>query len=123
MDLHLIAEADLATTLEGNGQTVTLTDPQGVSATLTAISNDISLIIDPETGVPVSGRNANVAFRIASIRAAGLQLPKGIEDGAVTPWVVDYTTVNGNALRAKVMASNPDRALGVVTVRVEIIKT
>lgn len=121
MDLHQLAEADLAFTLEGDGQTVTLTDPTGASADFQAISNDISLLIDPETGVPVSGRNANVALRIASIRAAGFLLPKGVEDGAEVPWVVDYTTVDGDTVTTKVMASNPDRAIGLITLRLELV--
>lgn len=120
MDLHQLAESDLAFTLEGDGQTVTLTNPDGVSAQLKAISNDISLIIDPDTGVPVSGRNANVAFRIASLRAAGFELPKGIEDGASVPWLVQYVTVTGDQITTKVMASNPDRSIGLITLRLEL---
>ena len=121
MDLHQLAEADLAFTLEGDGQTVTVTNPAGTSAPLKAISNDISLIIDPETGVPVSGRNANVALRVASLRDAGFEIPKGIEDGAEVPWLVEYTTVTGETITTKIMASNPDRALGLVTCRLELV--
>lgn len=121
MDLHQIAEDDLAVTLEGDGQTITLTDPTGATADLQSISNDISLLIDPETGIPVSGRNVNLALRISSVRAAGFELPKGIEEGAVVPWLVDYTTVNGNQIKAKVMASNPDRAIGIITLRLELV--
>lgn len=122
MDLHQLAEADLAFTLEGDGQTVTLTNPEGVSAQLKAISNDISLIIDPDTGVPVSGRNANVAFRVSSLRAVGFELPKGIEDGATVPWLVQYVTVIGDTITTKVMASNPDRSIGLITLRLELVQ-
>lgn len=122
MDLHQLAEADLAFTLEGDGQTVTITNPAGVSESLKAISNDISLLIDPDTGVPVSGRNCNVAFRVSSLRAAGFELPKGVEDGAAVPWLVQYTTVNGDTINTKVMASNPDRALGIITLRLELVQ-
>lgn len=121
MDLHQLAESDLAFTLESDGQTVTVTNPAGLSAPLKAISNDISLLIDPETGVPVSGRNANVALRVASLRAAGLEMPKGIEDGALVPWLVEYTTVTGGTIKTKVMASNPDRSLGLITCRLELV--
>ena len=72
--------------------------------------------------MPVSGRNANVALRIASIRAAGFELPKGIEDGALTPWLVEYTTVTGETITTKIMASNPDRALGLLTCRLELVQ-
>ncbi len=121
MDLHALASQDLAFTLEADGQEVTLTDPQGASAVLKAISNDISLVLDPETGVPVSGRNANVALRMASLRAEGMELPKGIEDAARVPWLVQYTTVSGDVLNAKVVESNPDRALGIVTLSLEVV--
>ena len=121
MNLHQLAEADLAFTLEGDGQTVTLTAPDGTATDFQAISNDISLVIDPDTGVPVSGRNANVALRITSLRAAGFELPRGIEDGAEVPWLVGYTTVNGDQIATKVIASNPDRSLGIVTLRLELV--
>lgn len=121
MDLHALAEADLGRTLEADGRTVTVTNPEGVSATLQAIGNDISLLIDPETGVPVSGRNVNVALRVSSLRDAGLDIPFGVEDGAQVPWVVEYTTVTGETITTKVMASNPDRSMGLVTCRLELI--
>ena len=123
MDLQQLAEADLAHTLEADGQVVTVTDPAGLSNELKALSNDISLLIDPDTGVAVSGRNANVTLRIASLRAAGfVGLPMGIEDGAQLPWIVTYTTVNGDQVTTKVMASSPDRSLGVVSLRLELMK-
>jgi hypothetical protein len=121
MSLQAIAAADLAVTLEGDGQSVTLTNPSGTSAVLQGISNDISLLIDTETGVPVSGRNANVSLRIASVRGAGLDLPQGIEDGAMSPWLVAYTTTTGESITTKVMATNPDRAMGIVTCRLELV--
>lgn len=121
MDLHALASQDLAITLEGDGQTVTVTDPAGVSASIPAISNDISLLIDPETGVPVSGRNANVALRIETLRAHSLALPKGVEDAAAVPWLVVYTTVNGDEITTKVVESNPDRALGLITLSLEVV--
>lgn len=121
MDLHQLAENDLAFTLERDGQSVTLIDPNGVSAEVPAISNDISLLIDPDTGAPVSGRNVSVALRLSRIRNAGLEVPKGIEDGARVPWCVEYTTIEGVTVRTKVVASNPDRSVGVVTLRLELI--
>ena len=122
MDLQRLAESDLAFTLEGDGQRVTLVNPDGVGAELNAISCDISLMIDPDTGVPVSGRNANAALRIASITAAGLTMPQGIEDGATVPWLVMYETVTGEMITAKVLASNPDRAVGVITLKLGFVR-
>ena len=121
MDLQQIAETDLATTLESNGQLITVTDPVGVSADVQGLSNDISLLIDPDTGVPVSGRNANVSLRLSTLKTAGIGTPKGIEDGASVPWLVEYTTVEGQTIKARVMASNPDRSLGIVTLKLGLV--
>jgi len=121
MNLQEIAAADLAVTLEGDGQTLVLTDPSGVSATLKSITNDVSLLIDPGTGALVSGRNVNAALRIDSIRAAGLALPKGVEDGAVTPWLVEHKTIDGQDITTKVLSSNPDRSIGIITLRLELV--
>ena len=122
MNLQAIAEQDLVATLETDGQTIKLTSPDSVTVELQAVSNDIGLMLDPETGVPVSGRNCNCTLRISSILAAGMVMPRGIEDGEQLPWIVEYTTVNGETISAKVIASNPDRSLGVISLRLELIE-
>lgn len=121
MDLQAIAEADLATTLEGNGRDVIVTAPNGDSAPLQAISNDIALSFDPDTGIVVSGRNANCALRIRSLTEAGLGLPYGVPDTDKKPWQIEFTTVNGSTFTTKVIESHPDRSLGLITCRLEII--
>ena len=122
MGLRSIAEADLATTLEdvaGFGWPITITDPSGVSASITGQSDDIALEIDPETGQLVSGRVASVALRISTLTANGLGLPVGVANESLRPWVVKFKDPSGNDYTFKVQQSNPDRALGVVTCRLE----
>ena len=124
MNLRLQAEADLEFILEdsstGFGWTITVTDPSGTSSPLTGASNDISQVIDPETGAVVSGRSASVALRVASIFEAGFNsLPVGIADSNSKPWLIQFNDINGNSHTFKVIQSNPDRGLGIVTLILE----
>lgn len=129
MGLRQIAEADLGLILEdkitGFGYAITITDPSGNSGTgpLTGFSDDISQIIDPDTGQAVSGRLAIVALRISSITAAGLALPVGIADATIKPWLVEFDDINGNPFKFKVAQSNPDRALGMVILILELYQS
>ena len=118
------AETDLAGILEdgvyGFGWPITVIDPAEVSAALVGFSNDVAMVIDPETGQAVSGRSASVALRISSLTAAGLELPKGVSDAGSKPWRVNFDDINGAPHTFKVSQSNPDRALGVVTCLLEV---
>lgn len=96
----------------GFGWDITLRNPAGVEQPLVGRSDDISQIIDPDTGQMVSGRLASVAIRIGLIT---IGLPRGIADEAGKPWVVQFDDINGNAYTFAVAQSNPDRALGLVT--------
>lgn len=114
------AERDLGFILErhveGFRWPITVTDPDGLVAPgLFGFSDDISLLIDPDTGQAVSGRVATAALRVSSLQAAGFsELPRGVADGALTPWVIQFDDINGRAYTFKVRNSNPDRALGLV---------
>jgi len=124
MGLREQAEADLGLILEdkdrGFGYDITLTDPAGTVRALTGFSDDIAQIIDPDTGIAVSGRLASVALRTSSIISAGLELPRGIADAGIKPWLVQFNDINGNPFTFKVSQSNPDRALGLVTLMLEL---
>lgn len=124
MSIRQLAESDLGLILEdgatGFGWPITVTDPSGTVRPLTGFSDDIAQIIDPDTGQAVSGRLASVALRISSILAAGLTLPRGIADAGIKPWVIEFDDINGNAFKFKVAQSNPDRALGLVTLLLEL---
>ncbi|ARB06251.1 hypothetical protein SppYZU01_14 [Shewanella phage SppYZU01] len=124
MSLRQLAEADLGVILEdsatGFGWPISVTDPDGNVGSLTGFSDDIAQVIDPDTGQAVSGRLASVALRISSLAPAGLTLPRGIADTGSKPWVVEFDDINGNAYKFKVAQSNPDRALGLVTLLLEL---
>lgn len=121
--LRELAEKDLGAILEdgvaGFGWPITVTSPDGTVGNLTGFSNDISQIIDPDTGQPVSGRAASVALRITALALAGLTIPVSIADTTGQPWRIEFNDINGNPYQFKVAQSNPDRALGLVTCLLE----
>lgn len=124
MGLREIAENDLAFILEdseqGFGYSITVTDPAETSVSMTGFSNDIAQLIDPDTGQAVSGRLASAVLRLSSLTAAGLEIPQGIADASVKPWLIAFDDINGNSFVFKVANSNPDRALGVVSLILEL---
>ena len=123
--LRTIAENDLAFIVEdgvtGFGWPIILTDQSEVQHSLTGFSNDISQVIDPDTGQVVSGRLATVALRISSVlTATGGIYPVGIADESVKPWLVTFEDVNEiETITFKVIESNPDRALGLIILQLE----
>jgi hypothetical protein len=126
MNLRQLAESDLAITLEdsvsGFGWDITVTDPTFKTADITGQSDDIAQLVDPDTGAAVSGRLASIGLRISTLDAKGLGLPKGISDPKKKPWVIKFNDINGKPYTFKVIQSNPDRALGVVTCLLEAYK-
>lgn len=127
MSLRDLAESDLGAILEdsayGFGYSITVTDPAGTTPPpFTGFSNDISQLIDPDTGQAVSGRLASIALRISSLTTAGLGLPVGIADAGSKPWIIEFDDINGNAFKFKVSKSDPDRALGMVICLLELYK-
>ena len=118
MSLHTTVQSDLAAimsdTTAGPGRTVVLTDPDNRTRTVTGISNDISQVIDPETGVPVSGRSVVVSFLISDLIAAGFAVPVGVADEGIKPWRAGYTDLFGTTHRFKILHADPDRTLGIV---------
>ena len=124
MGLRDDAEADLGAILEdstrGFGWPITLTDPAGNTASLTGFSNDISQLIDPDTGQAVSGRLAHVALRISALLASPVAaIPRGIADASIKPWLITFDDINGTAYTFKVSESDPDRTLGLVVCLLE----
>jgi len=105
---------------EGFGWPVTVTDPDGVIVALTGYSNDVAETIDPETGIAVSGRVASVALSLLDLATAGLGIPRSIADSDSAPWVVSFADILGSAHTFKISDANPDRAIGVVTCRLEV---
>ena len=126
MGLREQAEADNRVILNdsafGFGYSISLENPAGTAKPLTGFSNDISQVVDPDTGVAVSGRLATAALNINDIIDAGLELPKGIADAGSKPWLIRFDDINGNAHTFKVSKSDPDRAIGVVICTLEFYK-
>ena len=124
--LRETAEADLVSIVEndatGFGWSISVTDPSGTVVSLKGLSNDIAELIDPETGVAVTGRYASVAIAMESLEAAGLGLPEGVSDETSKPWIIGFNDIKGNPFIFKVKRSSPDRALGIITCEVEVYK-
>ena len=127
MGLRELAEADARVILNdgvyGFGYSISLENPAGtVVPDLTGFSNDISQVVDPDTGVAVSGRLATAVLNINDITDAGLELPKGIADAGSKPWLIRFDDINGNAHTFKVSKSDPDRAIGILVCTLEFYK-
>jgi len=125
MSLREIAERDLATVMESEQSfrtPITVTDPDGLTNAepLYGTVNDISSLIDPDTGQLVSGRMATAAIRISSLAAQGFGIPSQISSSALKPWVVEFTDITGADHVMKVMRGDPDRTLGIVNVYLEV---
>ena len=121
MNLRSAAEKDLGFIMEddvrGGGWTIRVTNPDGVSQDMVGFSNDMSQAIDPDTGQLVTGRAASVALRSSSLT---IGLPIGIANSSSKPWSVEFDDINGNSHTFKVLASNPDRGLGIISLILEL---
>lgn len=127
MTLRAIAEADLGQVMEGEVSfrwPITLTDPDGNTNadTLYAIANDVSALIDPDTGQLIADRTVTVAIRIASLTAQGLNVPRGVMDSDSKPWVLKLNDISGVEHTTKVVQGNPDFTLGVVNLVLQAYK-
>lgn len=100
---------------EDFGRPVTVTSPTGATATLTGLTTDIALTIDPETGQAVSGRQASAVLSIPSLTEAGLLIPRGMADNSGKPWLVAFMDLQGQPQTFKVARTMVDRAVGLVT--------
>ena len=124
MNLRLTAQEDIQSIIEdtetGFGWPITVTDPDGNIGIMAGLSDDISQIIDPDTGQAVSGRLASITLMISSLTAAGFGIPQSIADSAKKPWVIEFDDINLNDFKFKVKESNPDRAVGQVTCILEL---
>lgn len=92
------------------GVPIVITSPAGVSESFTGFSNDIALLIDPDTGEAVSGRIATIAVSMLSLEDAGFSNPEGIPDLDSKPWVVEFS---GKVFR--VTESHPDHTTKLLT--------
>ena len=121
--LREVAENDLETILEdkihGFAVDITLTNPAAETQTLTGFSNDVSQIIDPETGQIVSGRLATATLRLSKLT---IGTPEGIADPKSKPWLCAFDDILGKNHSFKVAHANPDLTLGIILLALEIWK-
>lgn len=123
MNLRQQAAADLQGIVEdtvgGFGWPVLVTDPNNVTVALVGLTTDIGMMIDPQTGQAITGRKASVALRIASLTAAGFEMPRGVSSEDERPWLVAFEDINGVGFTFKVTEAMPDRAIGLVVCTLE----
>ena len=126
MGLRDIAASDFQTlandTDTGWGWPATVTDSNGTTAVLNGFSNDISELIDPQTGLLVSGRNASIALVYRDLVAAGLGMPVAVIDRSIRPWTVSITHVDGQTFVFKIVEVKPDQTIGPVVCKLEEYK-
>lgn len=117
------ARAIVGDTATGFGWPVTVRNPDGVEAELSGLTNDIHQTIDPDTGMPVSGRVASVVLSLADLGSIeDLGIPVGISDGARKPWIVMWTDLQGVDQTFKVRETRPDRSAGLIVCLLEKYK-
>ena len=121
MGIRAEAEADLAYTLEdavsGFGFAVELIAPDGAVYPLNGQQNDISAILDPDTGTAVRARDISVTLRASSLPAG--RPPIGIPDETASPWLVRYTEISGDVFTGRVAETLPDDGMGLLTLKLE----
>lgn len=103
-----------ADTVGGFGWSISVTNPNGVTAVLTGLSTDVHTSIDPETGVAVAGRRASVSLVRAHLATGGLGQPRGIGERNAKPWLVTFLDIDGASHVFKVVEALPDRTIGNV---------
>jgi len=127
MGLRDIAANDLTDILEDLGGwswPLTLTDPLGLSKTINGFSNDISQVIDPDTGLVVTGRSASIAISKTTLINAGFSdVPEGIVDTSKKPWLVEFADNIGKSNKFKIVETAPDNTLGCIVCLLSIYKT
>ncbi len=98
----------------GFAWSLVVTNPDGISACMKGFSTDIQDLIDPETEMAISGRQAEVTLSFDSLSKVGLKHPEHIADGSGKPWTIRFDDIEGTSHIFKVMRTAPDRTVGLV---------
>lgn len=106
-ELRRQALEDLKTTIQSEfGQNITISRPDGTDfKTFIGNSNDISLALDYETGLMVTGRTCHAILVLKEIVDHFGQLPEKL-------WNVEFLEISPNKFRIKDI--QPDHSLGVI---------
>lgn len=113
MNLLDVARGDLPSLLSDFSVAASITSPLGVITTVEALHRDTGEMIDPETGLNVSGRHVSIAVAISSLPSG---LPYGVPDRNRKPWKVE---MEGKTFR--VVQTRPDTVLGVLVMILEVL--
>lgn len=125
MGLREIANNDLQTILEKDSNgfrwPIKITSPSGKTTPRKyyGFTNDISLVIDPDTGIAVTGNLITVACFTRSLIKIFNEIPKNVPQQDNKPWVVEFEDINGIPGIFKVQDVNPDNALGMTVLTLE----
>jgi len=117
MGIYELAAADIAAIIgdsdTGPGWEITVTDPDGVTADLVGLHQDIGQELDGD-GIMVSGRTVTVVLPIAALTAAGLGVPVNVPESTSKPWIVEFEDSKGVSHVYKINRTEPDQGLPVV---------
>lgn len=117
MSLRTLAEQDMSSIVTNTsefGREVTIVDPNGVSATLNGITNDIYLGVETDTNVDVAVHQAEVSLSISELAAEGISIPFGEQDENLKPFRITMTDITGEEKTFKIVVAMPDRSIGLV---------
>ena len=125
MSLKRQAIADHQAICENTGDfawPVFLVSPEKMKKEVSGLTNDISDIIDPDTGTPISGRLISIHLSQQTIFSAGFkQLPYSIADESKKPWLVELKNPITDIVSVfKVKRSLPDTSLGGIKLILEL---
>lgn len=113
------SRAILNDTRTGSGVPIVITPPGQAARALTGWSNDIGLLVDPDTGQAISGRVATVAVHIADLAAEGLPIPEAEHRQDAKPWSLSFKDEQDNDYTFRIAETHPDRTMGIVTFTVD----
>jgi hypothetical protein len=120
MNLVDQAEIDLAITLEdaenGFGVPVVLIDPFGTVYSLSGQTTDIGFFIDPNTGVGMAGRTAEIVFRLSTLFALQEK-----EELPSKNWKFQTIDVNGKTWNFSLDLPLVDRKIGIMKMTVGLL--
>ncbi|OHB71357.1 MAG: hypothetical protein A2V70_04325 [Planctomycetes bacterium RBG_13_63_9] len=100
---------------------ITCMDELGVTAVVNGLVNETALMIDPDTGVSVAGKQASAVVSRAAIVDSGLTYPRAIADLTSKAWLVAWTGSDSAVRTFKVIEVAPDEnpAIDLLTLKLE----
>lgn len=102
--------------LDEFGWPITITSPAGVATSVVGYTTDIAESVDPETNIAVASRKAQAVVSLLRLPT----LPTAVLERGSRPWLVAFAdVVTGVVGTWKVVEVLPDRAIGLVILRLE----